>query len=435
MKSQLNRRHFLKRSAAAGVGAWLAAPYLSFGKISPNEKLNIAVIGTHNRAAADIQGVQGENIVAICDIDQKFLDGAQRRFPRAKQYLDFRKMLEQKNIDAVVVGTPDHNHAVATVAALRSGRHVYCEKPLTHTISEARIVAETTRKTGLVTQMGNQIHATNHYRRVVELVRSGAIGPVHEVHCWAGSEWEPMSRPAGEPVPAGLDYEQWLGPVPYRPYSHEYLPFNWRRWWVFGGGTLSDFCCHLTDLAFWALDIKSPQTIEAEGPPVHPECAPLWLIVRYEYPARGSQPPVKLVWYSGDRRPPYQLPAQTEMPNGRNHKWGNGVLFVGAKGMLLTDYDASVLLPEKDFAGFQPPPQTIPNSIGHHAEWIHAIKTNGPTTCNFKYGAMLTEAGLLGNVAFRTGKKIEWDAENMRAKNCPEADAYIQHHYRAGWSI
>ena len=310
------------------------------------------------------------------------------------------------------------------MAALQSGRHVYCEKPLTHTISEVRIVAAAARKSGLVTQMGNQIHATGHYRRVVELVKSGALGPVREVHCWADSPWEAMARPAGEPVPPNVSYEQWLGPVAYRPYSHEYLPFNWRRWWAFGGGTISDFCCHLTDLAFWALDLKHPLTVEAEGPPVHPECAPAWLIARYEYAARGEAPPVKVIWYSGGKRPPYALP-----------KWGNGVLFVGDKGMLLTDYDKSVLLPEKDFVGFVPPAPFIKDSIGHHAEWIHACKTNGPTTCNFQYGALLTEAGLLGNVAYRTGKKIEWDAATARAKNCPEAEQYIQHQYRDGWKI
>jgi predicted dehydrogenase len=255
------------------------------------------------------------------------------------------------------------------------------------------------------------------------LVKSGAIGPVREVHCWVGSVWDTMPKPAGEPVPPTLDYEQWLGPVEQRPYSKEYHPFKWRRWWVFGGGTLSDFCCHLTDLAFWALDLKAPLTIEAEGPPPDAECAPPWLIVRYEYAARGAAPPVKLIWYSA-KRPPIELP-----------KWGNGVLFVGDKGMLLTDYERHVLLPEKDFEGFVPPAPFIKDSIGHHAEWIHACKTKAPTTCNFGYGALLTEAGLLGNVAYRCGKKIEWDAVAMRAKNCPEAGQYIQHHYRSGWKI
>lgn len=422
MTTRIDRRRFFKQSALAAAGTWLGTR-TSFGKISPNEKLNIGMIGTANRAAADLDGVKGENIVALCDIDSNFLDAAAVKFPGAKRYSDYRKLLEQKDIDAVVIGTPDHTHAVATVAALKSGRHVYCEKPLTHTISEVRIVAETARKHKLATQLGNQIHATNHYRRVVELVRSGAIGPVREVHCWVGSEWPPMDRPAGVPVPANIDYEQWLGPVEYRPYSPEYLPFKWRRWWAFGGGTISDFCCHLMDLAYWSLDLTHPLTVEAEGPPVHPECAPQWLIVRYEYAARESAPPVKLIWYSA-KRPPHELP-----------KWGNGVLFVGDKGMLLTDYDKHVLLPEKDFADFTPPPPSIPDSIGHHAEWIQACKTGGSTTCNFGYGALLTEAGLLGNVAFRTGKKIEWDPQHARAKNCPEAGQYLQHHYRKGWRI
>ncbi|HEX3800903.1 MAG TPA: Gfo/Idh/MocA family oxidoreductase [Verrucomicrobiae bacterium] len=419
-----NRREFIKRSAVATAGTWLLGVHSSFGKISPNERLNIGVVGTAGRAAADIAGVKQENIVALCDVDSLLLDKAQLKFPSAARYTDFRKMLERKDLDAIVVGTPDHTHAVATVAALQSGRHVYCEKPLTHTISETRIVAAVARKTGLVTQMGNQIHATEHYRRVVEIVKSGALGPIREVHCWADSPWEAMDRPAGEPVPPNVDYEQWLGPISYRPYSHEYLPFNWRRWWAFGGGTLSDFCCHLTDLAFWSLDLKAPLTIEAEGPPVHPECAPAWLIVRYEYAARAAAPPVKLIWYSGGKRPPQELP-----------KWGNGVLFVGDKGMLLTNYDKHVLLPEKDFAGFVPPPPSIAPSLGHHAEWINACKTNGPTTCNFQYGALLTEAGLLGNVAYRTGKKIIWDPKKMRAQNCPEADQFIHHEYRSGWKI
>lgn len=421
----MNRRQFIKRAAALTAGTAAIGPYLSFGKISPNEKLNLGVIGTANRAAEDINGVITENIVAICDIDSKYLDAAQQKFPKAKRYSDFRKMLEQKDIDAVVIGTPDHTHAVATVAALQSGRHVYCEKPLTHTISEARRVVAAVKRHKRVTQLGNQIHAGSNYRRVVELVKSGAIGPVREVHCWVDSRWNFEKLPPPETVPPNIDYDLWLGPVQYRPYSHEYVPFNWRGWWAFGGGTLSDFCCHLTDLAFWALDIKHPLTVEAEGPPVNAECAPSWLIVRYEYPARGDAPPVKLVWYSGEnRRPPYTLP-----------KWGNGVLFVGDKGMLLTDYVKHVLLPEEKFAGFIPPAPSIPESIGHHAEWIHACKTNGPTTCNFEYGALMTEAGLLGNVAYRTGKKLEWDAEGMKAKNCKEAEEFIQHHYRSGWRI
>jgi predicted dehydrogenase len=421
----INRRQFIKGSAAA-ASAWLAAPGLALGenKLSPNERMNIGVIGTANRAAEDIAGVQSENIVAICDIDSNYLDAAQKKFPRARAYSDFRKLLDQKDIDAVVVAIPDHTHAVATVAALRSGRHVYCEKPLTHTISEARIVAEAARKSGLATQMGNQIHAGSNYRRVVELVKSGAIGPVREVHCWVNSASTGNGHPRVAPVPRHIDYDAWLGPVDFVPYSPDYVPRGWRGWWHFGGGTLADFCCHLTDLAFWALDLTAPETVAAEGPLADPKSAPAWLVVSYEYAARGKAPPVNLIWYSGERRPPYELP-----------KWGNGVLFVGDKGLLLTDYERHVLLPEKDFKDFVPPKPSIPDSIGHHAEWIHACKTGGSTTCNFQYGRKLTEAGLLGNVAFRVGKKIEWDAKHLRAKNCKEAEQYIQHHYRSGWKI
>ena len=423
MKSQFNRRQFLKRSSLSAAGFWIAQS--SWAGISPNEKLNIGVIGTGNRAGADLDGVSSENIVALCDIDENFLAKAKLKHARAATYFDFRKMLERNDLDAVVVGTPDHFHAVATVAALKSGRHVYCEKPLTHTVSEARIVAETAKKYKRITQMGNQIHATSHYRRVIELVQSGAIGTIKEAHCWAEYPWETKPLPSGEPVPKHVHWDLWLGPVAERPYSSEYHPFNWRRWWHFGGGTLGDFCCHLMDLPFWALNLEHPQTIEAEGPPVDAECAPQWLIVNYQYAGTKKSPAVKVVWYSGGKRPSIKLP-----------EWkGNGVLFVGSKGMLLTDYGKMMLLPAKDFAGFVAPKPFIPESIGHHQEWIHAIKTGGKTTCNFGYGALLTEAGLLGNVAYRTGKKLEWDAAAMKAKNCPEAEEYIQHHYRSGWTL
>jgi len=424
MKNQISRRQFLQRSTLTAAGVWIGASANSFAKISPNEKLNIGVIGTANRAGQDLEGVSSENIVALCDIDDNFLAKAKLKHPKAATYNDFRKMLERKDLDAVVVGTPDHFHAVATVAALKSGRHVYCEKPLTHTVSEVRIVAAATKKHKRITQMGNQIHATPHYRRVIELVQSGAIGTVHEVHCWADYNWETMPRPTGEPIPKNVHWDLWLGPAAERPYSAEYHPFKWRRWWNFGGGTLADFCCHRMDLPFWALGLDYPQTIEAEGPPVDPECAPPWLIVRYQYAATKKSPALKMIWYSGGKRPPMELP-----------KWGEGVLFVGSKGMLITDYGRLLLLPEKDFAGFVAPKPFIPESIGHHQEWIHAIKTGGPTTCNFAYGALLTESGLLGNVAYRTGKKIEWDAAKMKAKNCPEAEQFIQHHYRSGWNL
>jgi predicted dehydrogenase len=320
---------------------------------------------------------------------------------------------------------------VATVAALKRNLHVYCEKPLTHTVSEARIVAETTRQFKRVTQMGTQIHAGSNYRRVVELVKSGAVGPVREVHNWVGSVWKglPEGRPAETPpIPDYLHWNLWLGPAPHRPYHPAYVPAAWRGWWDFGGGAMADMACHHMDLPFWALDMRHPLTIEAEGPPVNPETCPAWLIVRYEFPARGALPPVKLTWYNGDKRPPY-------ITEGKLPPWGAGTLFVGEKGMLLADYDRHVLLPEKDFAEFKPPKPFITESIGHHNEWIEACKTGGPTTCNFDYAGALTETVLLGNVAYRTGKKLDWDAKQLQARSCPEADRFIQHHYRQGWTL
>jgi predicted dehydrogenase len=425
MKTKFNRRQFIRRSSLAASGVFFIGASASFGKAarSPNEKLNIGCIGTSNRARANINGVKGENIVAVCDIDQKFLDGAKRDFPGAKTYSDFRKLIEQSDIDAIVVATPDHTHAVAAIAALKSGRPVYCEKPLTRTISELRKLLKAAQDSKLPTQMGNQIHSTPHYRRVVELVQRGVIGTVSEVHCWADHLW-PQADPTPGQVPANLNYDLWLGPVKPIPYSTDYHPFNWRRWWHFGGGTLSDFCCHLMDLPYWALDLKHPQTIEADGPPVHPQGVPPQLKVTYTYGPQGRTRGLKMFWYSGGRRPEVPLP-----------QWGNGVLFIGDKGMLLTDYGKHVLLPEKSFVGFQPPKPFIPESPGHHEEWIRACKGQGKPACHFGYGALLTEAGLLGNVAYRTGKKIEWDAEAMKAKNCPEADQYIHHDYREGWTI
>lgn len=424
--SFLTRRSFLKAGSLAAAGIYLPACRTA-RRLSANEKLNIAVIGVANRGGDNLKGVSGENIVALCDVDSRYLAEAGQQFPAAKRFTDFRRLLEERNIDAVVVSTPDHNHAVITVAALQSRRPVYCEKPLTHTISEARIVAREARKAGVPTQMGNQIHAGNNYRRVVELVQTGAIGSIREVHVWVGATYggKPLIT---APVPAHIDYDQWLGPVPYRPYSPDYVPFKWRNWWAFGGGTLSDFCCHHIDLPKWALSLGLPASIEAEGPPVDAESVPPWLIVKYEFPARGQLPPVALTWYHGERRPDY-------FKDGLLPKWGDGTLFVGSEGMLLASYGAHKLLPEKKFSDFKRPAPFIPDSIGHHAEWIQACKTNGKTTCHFAYGAELTETGLLGNVAYRAGCKVHWNPGQLVVPDCPAAAQFVQHHYRKGWRI
>jgi predicted dehydrogenase len=430
MKNNLTRRQFIGKGSAAAAGVFFIGKASSFGrnKISPNEKLNIGQIGVEHRAGADLAEVSSQNIVALCDIDDNYLMNVGKKYPAAKTYNDFRKLLEQRDIDAVVIGTPDHTHAVATVAALQSGRHVYCEKPLTHTISEARIVAQMAKKYNRVTQMGNQIHASDNYRRVVELVKSGAIGEVREVHVWVGAVYGNTGKPVVAAVPSNLHYDLWLGPIAEVPFSPNYIPVAWRNYWVFGGGTMTDFCCHHMDLSHWALDLRAPASVESEGPPLDPIEVPVWMISTFNYPARGAKPPVKLVWYQGGKRPPF--------PECTKESWGDdGTLFIGSKGKLQSSYGRYRLLPEVDFKDFVTPKPFIPNSIGHHKEWFEACKIGGQTTCNFDYAGALTEAGLLGNVAFRVGKKIEWDTKTLRAKNCPEADKYIQHQYRKGWKI
>jgi predicted dehydrogenase len=435
MSRRVTRRKMLSQSALVGAGAWLAAGPVAWTKgESPNEKLDIAVIGCANRGKANLDGVAKENIVALCDVDDRLIDAAAMQFPKARKYRDFRKMLDEmdRQIDAVVVSTADHTHAVATMRAMRAGKHCYCEKPLTHEVHEARMVAELAKQKKVATQMGTQIHAGSNYRRMVELIQSGAIGPVHEVYCWIGRSG---NRKAGggerpkdiPPVPPQLDWDLWLGPAPYRPYHPRYCPGAWRSWWDFGAGTMGDYGCHYLDLPFWALGLRYPTTVEAEGSPVNPEMTPSSEIARWEFPARGTQPAVKLTWSHGAELPPVlQQPGVVKEPYG--------ICFVGEQGMLAGHYGWHRLLPEAKFAGFKPPSRTIPESIGHHEEWIAACKTGSPTTCNFDYAGALTETVLLGNVAFRTGKKLQWDPVALKAPNCPEADRYLKREYRQGWA-
>lgn len=421
-----NRRHLFKGAAAVGLTAGLGRR----AKAGPNDRLNIGVIGTSGRALGNIEGVEGENIVAVCDVDDALLARANERFSGARPFVDFRKLIEMPGLDAVVISTADHTHAPAAAMALRMGKHVYCEKPLSHSVFEARALAKLAAESRRATQMGTQIHATENYRRVVELVRSGAIGPVKAVHVWLGSaNWSGGSRPAETPpAPSGLHWDLWLGPAPERPYHPTYQPANWRRWWDFGNGTLGDMGCHFMDLPFWALDLRHPTAVEAEGPPPHPETAPERLVVRYRFPARGERPPVALAWYQGGRKPE----ALQDLPLAG---WNNGVLFEGEKGMLAADYSRRRLLPESDFREYKAPEPTIPKSIGHHAEWIASCKDGRPTTCNFDYSGALTEAVLLGSVAYRSGKALEWDGPAMKATNCPEAEAFLRRDYRQGWTL
>ncbi len=439
MHEKLTRRDLLRSAVLSGSGLIILSDSRSAYTTQANEKLNIAAIGVGGRGAADVNGVSGENIVALCDVDEARAAKSFEKFPKARKFKDFRRMLDKihNKIDAVVIGTPDHTHAPPGVMAMKMGKHCYCEKPLTHSVYEARVMTQVAKANNLVTQIGTQIHARNNYRRAVELVQTGAIGEVRDVHVWLGANFNgppiptDMSQPdapAGRPpVPETLDWDLWLGPAEYRPYHPEYAPHKWRYWWNFANGRLGDFFCHYCDLAFWALKLRHPLTVEAEGP-VHPESTAKWTIARQEYAARGELPPVALTWYNGGGYP--ALVKEKNVP-----RWNSAVLFIGSEGMLIADYNRHQLLPEEKFGDFTPPDPFIPNSIGHHREWVEACKTGGETTCNFDYSGPLTEAALLCNVALRTGTKIEWDAKNLKAVGCPEADKFIRREYREGWTL
>jgi predicted dehydrogenase len=468
MGQRTNRREFLQTSTAAG-GLLLLGPGASARGYAANEKLNVACIGVGGRGNADMMGVagehkskdkpryfDGENIVAICDVDERSLDAASKDFPQAKRYNDFRKMLDEmhKSIDAVTVGTPDHTNAPAAMAAMRLGKHVYCEKPLTHSIHEARTLTETAAKMKVATQMGNQGHSGDNTRRIVEIVRSGGIGPIREVHAWTNRPIWPQGRdrPQGsDPVPDYLKWDLWLGPAPARPYVANklmpaeakkkaredliYHPFAWRGWWDFGTGALGDMACHILDASFWALDLKYPTVVEVlDGEPRKPDNGPKWEIIRYNFPARGAMPPLQLTWYDGGKKPPIELFEGEDVSQG-------GALLIGEKGKLYVPHDYGgkhTFLPKAKFEGYQNPPETIPRVPGanHHKDWVSACKNPDHKACsNFSYSGPLTEMVLLGVVAFRTGQKIEWDGPNMKATNSSAAEEYIRPAYRKGWEL
>ena len=431
MTFRISRRSFLKSSALAAASAAVpgAARDITRKIFASDQKLRLGVIGVGNRGRDNLNAVAGEHIAALCDVDTAMLAPARERFPDARVFRDFREMIATMDLDAVVVSTPDHTHAPAAAAALRRGLHVYCEKPLTHTVREARTLTELARKHDCVTQMGTQIHAGSNYRRVVERIRSGAIGQVYEVHVFCDKSWSGGERPTDRPpVPETLDFDLWLGPAPERSYHPAYHPAGWRRWWDFGGGTLADMACHYVDLVHWALDLRTPTAVQATGPAPHPETTPKELIVRWQHPARGGRREVSVTWYDGKAR-------CDRLKDCGLDNWKNGVLFLGEKGWLISDYGRHELGPDESLRNSPAPEPFLGESIGHHAEWIAACKDRRPTTCNFDYAGALTETVLLGNIAFRTGKPLTYHAADVELEGSNEARAMLHKWYRAGWEL
>lgn len=431
---KLDRRHFLGTAAAASAIGYFVNPGSIAASTSPNERLNLACVGATNRAGANIAALKSQNIIAIADIDSNLLDKGCQSYPGARKYRDFRVMLEKEseNIDAVVVGTPDHTHAPAAAMAMRLKKHCYCEKPLAHTVKECRVLAELATSNKLKTQMGTQIHAGNNYRRVVEAVQGGLIGDVKEAHVWSNARYSGGKFSQAE-KPKHVDWNLWLGPAVERPFSNNVHPFNWRRFWDYGTGALGDFGCHFMDLTHWALKLKHPTKITAKGAPLDPVTPPEWCIVEYEYPARESMPALNLTWYDGGKRP--DVLSTLKDKNGKPLDWGSGQLFIGDKGMILSDYGRHILLPEGKFVDAKRPEQSIANSIGHHNEWVDAIKNDKTTTCNFEYSGALSEAVMLGVVSFKSQQAIEWDAANLQVKNDEGAQQLIHKEYRKGWTL
>lgn len=419
----LSRRSFVFTAASAAAAGTLTRSVYGYPAA---EQVRVGLIGIAGRGDNNLVEVEpaGGKIVALCDVDQSRTAKARKQFPNASFDVDFRKLLDRKDIDAVLISTPDHTHFPAAALALDSGRHVYCEKPLTHTVEEARILQNLAAKKNRVTQMGTQIHAGNNYRRVVEQIQGGAIGAVKEAHVWCAKSWggKGVTTKTGEKVPETLDYDLWVGGAPMREYSSSFVPFNWRRYWNFGAGTLGDMGCHFIDLTFWALKLKYPTQVSAEGTPVHADTAADDLTARWEFPAREGMSPVTLYWHDGGRKPKVE----------GLKPWDNGVLFIGEKGMLQADYGQHVFINASESARSGAKISPIANSIGHYKEWIEAMKGNGKTSCSFDYSGPLTESVLLGVAAYRAGKSFKWDAANLKASE-EAVQALLSKNYRAPW--
>lgn len=451
------RRDFLKTSTLVAAAISIVPRHVlgGPGQKPPSEKLNVAGIGVGGMGANNVKACADENIVALCDVDSNYAAKVFAAYPKAKVYRDFRQMLEQqKDIEAVTVATPDHTHAPIAVAAMRAGKHVYVQKPLTHSVFEARKLTEVARECKVMSQMGSQGHSGDGTRLVCEWIQSGAIGPVREVHVWTNRPVWPqggeVERPKETPdVPAGLDWDLWIGPAPFRPYHPAYLPGTWRAWCDFGTGALGDMGCHLLDAPFWALKLKYPSSVEssisaywhAEWKKSEPrnENYPRSSVIRYRFPARGEQPEVRLTWWDGGLLPP--RPSLLE-PDDSLGDGDGGSIFVGDKGVLICGcYGRNPrVFPEAKMRELPKTPQTIPRVPGgldgHEKDWVRACKDGKPSSANFDYAGPLSEMVLMGNLAVRfPDRQLLWNGEQMKVTNDAAADAFVRRQYREGWTI
>ena len=458
--SLTTRRRFLQQTGLGAGGLLLGFPAIVRGQ-NLNSRINVACIGVGGKGDSDVKATAkcGGTIVALCDVDGRTLDKQAVNFPEAKKYQDFRKMLAEmdKSIDAVTVSTPDHLHGMAAMAAMQLGKHVYCQKPLTQTVFEARELVRVSKEKKLATQMGNQGSAGSGLRRAVEVIQGGIIGNPTELHVWSNRPIWPqgIERPPGEnPVPPELDWNLWLGPAPLRPYLNRvYHPFAWRGWMDFGTGALGDMACHTVNMPFRALKLGYPSLVECEDATQYfPETYPLSSRIRFEFPAREGLPPLKFWWYDGNPKgkiEPFR-PAPAIVEDIANMRGGkltdSGCLVIGDKGSLFSpdDYGSSFLLKLKDEKEFtqgakheaiKAVPESIPRSKGHNQEWFDMMKGGAPSYSNFSIAGYLTEIILLGCIALKVGKgvKMEWDGPNMKSPNCPQAAKFVKRDSRTGW--
>ncbi|MEE8451844.1 MAG: Gfo/Idh/MocA family oxidoreductase [Thermoguttaceae bacterium] len=444
-----NRRTFLKRSVIGGLGLTLLRDSRSALGYQANEKLNVASIGVGGQGGGNTRAMAGENVVALCDADERRAAGNFERFPDAKRFADFRKMFDQMHaqIDAVVVSTPDHTHAVACMAAMKLGKHVYCEKPLTRTVREARLLRLTAKEQNVVTQMGNQGSSSEGMRRAFEMASSrSVVGDTTEAHVWLGGGNGPQKRPEDRPaVPKEVDWDIWLGPAPFRPYHPCYMPASWRGWRSFGTGTMGDMGCHGSNIAFRALRLDavwnphplfavpagSVIRVEAEASELDVEGYPRSMKAQYEFPSRGKLPPVKLTMYNGGPKPPEAVLLGHKMTD-------HGCLVVGSKGSVFSDCPWNtrfVMLPQKQFEGFEGPSPTLPRSPGHHAEWILGCKGGPKPFSQFATGGPQTEMLLLSHAALLAGHAIDYDPIAGKVVGDDAANGFLHREYRDGWSL